>query len=35
VRRSKPAQHDIKYGYYEHVLLWYYSTYSSVAGARA
>jgi hypothetical protein len=35
VRRSEPAQHEIKYGYYGHELLWYSSTYSSVAGARA
>jgi hypothetical protein len=31
----KPTKHEIKYGYYGHVVFWYYSSYSSVAGARA
>jgi hypothetical protein len=35
VKCSKLAHHEIKYVYYGHVPLWYYSTYSSVAGAHA
>jgi hypothetical protein len=34
VNCSKPAPHEIKYVYYGHVLLWYYSTYFSFEGAK-